>query len=170
MNKKMKYCLKIFAVLLVACAAVSCDDEFEGEIVKDNLPEIPVTFDGATTEGFNPYYTVSYANGNFSITLSIPEDSPLKIKEVTNVVAGTTAINVASLTNPKQYIPGPVAVDGYTYTLTTSLTEFNTNAISGAIAAPPAAGVLTERAFMFSLTMEDDSRIVPVQCRIRVTP
>ena len=70
-----------------AFTIVSCDEEFEGEVVKDNQPEIPVVFEGATTEGFNPYYTVSYANGNFSITVSIPEDSPLKIKEVTNVVA-----------------------------------------------------------------------------------
>jgi hypothetical protein len=170
MIKKMKNCLKIFAVLFVAFSVISCDDEFEGEVVKDNLPEIPVVFDGATTAGFNPYYTVSYANGNFSITLSIPQDSPLKIMEVSNVVAGTTAINVASLTNPKQYLPGPAAVDGYSYTLTTSVTEFNANAISGAIAAAPAPGVLTERAFMFSLTMEDGSKIVPVQCRIRITP
>lgn len=166
----MKHCLKIFAILFVAFSIVSCDDEFEGEIVKDNLPEIPVVFDGATTEGFNPYYTVSYANGNFSITLSIPEDSPMMIKEVTNVVAGTTAINVASLSNAKQYLDAPAAVNGYSYTLSTSLTEFNAKAISGAIAAPPAAGVLTERAFMFSLTMEDGSKIVPVQLRIRVTP
>ena len=170
MIKKMKHCLKICAILFAAFSIVSCDDEFEGEIVKDNLPEIPVIFEGATTEGFNPYYTVSYANGNFSITVTIPEDSPLKIKEVSNVVAGTTAINVASLTNAKQYLASPVAVDGYTYTLTTSLAEFNAKAISGAISAAPAAGVLTERAFMFSLKMEDDSKIVPVQCRIRVTP
>lgn len=170
MIKKMKHCLKIFAVLLVAFAAVSCDDEFEGEVVKDNLPEIPVVFEGATTEGFNPYYTVSYANGNFSITVSIPQDSPLKIQEVTNVVAGTTAINVASLTNVKQYLDGPAAVNGYSYTLTTSLTEFNAKAISGAVTVAPAPGVLTERAFMFSLTMEDGSKIVPVQLRIRVTP
>ena len=170
MIKKMKHCLKIFAVLFAAFTIISCDDEFEGEIVRDNLPEIPVIFDGATTEGFNPYYTVSYANGNFSITLSIPEDSPLKIKEVTNVVAGTTAINVASLGNAKQYLSGPATVDGYSYTLTTSLTEFNAKAISGAVTAAPAPGVLTERAFMFSLKMEDDSKLVPVQLRIRVTP
>ena len=166
----MKYCLKIFAALFVAFSIISCDDEFEGEVVKDNLAEIPVLFDGATTEGFNPYYTVSYAHGTFSINVSIPEDSPLKIMEVSNVVAGTTAINVASLTNTKQYLPGPAAVDGYSYTLTTSITEFNAKAISGAVTAPPAAGVLTERAFMFSLTMEDGSKIVPVQCRIRVIP
>jgi hypothetical protein len=170
MIKKMKHCLKIFTVLLLAVSIISCDEEFVGDVVKDNLPEIPVVFEGATTEGFNPYYTVSYANGNFSITVTIPEDSPTRISEVTNVVAGTTAINVASLTNAKQYLTGPAAVNGYSYTLTTSLTEFNAKAISGAIAAAPAAGVLTERAFMFSLTMEDGSKIVPVQCRIRVTP
>ena len=166
----MKHCLKIFTVLLLAVSIISCEEEFVGDVVKDNLPEIPVVFEGATTEGFNPYYSVSFANGNFSITVTIPENSPLKIQEVTNVVAGTTAINVASLANAKQYLSGPSAVDGYSYTLTTSLTEFNAKAISGAVTAAPAVGVLTERAFMFSLKMEDGSKIVPVQCRIRVTP
>lgn len=166
----MKYYINIFAGLLLALITISCDDEFEGEIVRDNLPEIPVVFEGATTVGFNPYYTVSHAGNNFSITLTVPEDSPLQIREVTNVVAGTTAINVASLANAKQYLTAPVAVNGYSYTLSTSITEFNAKAISGAVAAPPAAGVLTERAFMFLLTMEDGSQIVPVQCRIRVTP
>ena len=170
MIKKMKHCLKIFTVLLLAVSIISCEEEFVGDVVKDNLPEIPVVFEGATTEGFNPYYSVSFANGNFSITVTIPENSPLKIQEVTNVVAGTTAINVASLANAKQYLSGPLAVDGYSYTLTTSLTEFNAKAISGAVTAAPAVGVLTERAFMFSLKMEDGSKIVPVQCRIRVTP
>ena len=162
--------LKIYSAFLLALLVMSCDDEFEGEIVKDSIPEIPVTFDGATTYGFNPYYSVSYAGGTFSLTLSIPSTSKLKIKEVSNIVAGTTAINVASLDNVKQYLDAPVAVDGYTYTLSTSITEFNTKAISGAVTSAPAAGALVERAFMIKLTMEDESIIVPVQCRIRVTP
>jgi hypothetical protein len=41
---------------------------------------------------------------------------------------------------------------------------------SARITAAPAAGTFTERAFMFLLTMQDDSQIIPVQCRIRVTP
>ncbi|MCW5909755.1 MAG: hypothetical protein KIT62_01715 [Cyclobacteriaceae bacterium] len=149
---------------------VSCNDEFEGEIVRDNIPATPVTFEGTTTYGFNPYYTVSYAGNNFSITLKIPDNSPVKIKEVSNIVAGATSINAASLGDAKQYLTTAAAVNGTTYTLTTSITEFNSRAISSPVTAAPAAGALVERAFMFKLTMEDNSIIVPVQCRIRITP
>lgn len=150
---------------------VSCGDKWE--IVKDNRADIPVTFDGATTVGFNPYYSVSYAGNAFTITLSIPSSSKLKIKEVTNIVAGATSINVASITagSSIQYLTGPASVNGTTYTLTTSITEFNTKVPSSArILSAPAAGALVERAFMIKLTMDDDSTIIPMQCRIRITP
>lgn len=167
----MKYLHKVFILLTIGVIGLSsCNDEFEGDVVRDNIPLIPVTFEGAATAGFNPYYMVSHAGGNFSITLKIPDNSSVKIKEVSNVVAGATSINVASLTNAKQYLPGPAVVNGTTYTLSTSITEFNTKAISSPVTTPPAEGALVERAFMFKLTMEDNSTIVPVQVRIRVTP
>lgn len=165
----MKKVINLFIFFFVM-GLISCTDEFEGEIVKDNLAEIPVTFDGATTHGFNPYYTVSYAGGSFSITLSIPEDSPLKIKEVNSIVAGTTAINVASLDGTAgKYNTDAIAVNGTSFTLSTSITEFNTK-VTGAtrITAAPAAGAFTERAFMMRLVMDDNSIIVPMQVRIRV--
>jgi hypothetical protein len=167
----MKYLHKVITLLVLATFALSaCNDEFEGEIVKDNIPLIPVTFEGSTNFGFNPYYKVSYTGDNFSITLSIPDNSTIKIKEVANVVAGATSINVASLTNAKQYLAGVEPVNGTTYTLSTSITEFNAKAISSPVTSKPAEGVLVERAFMFKLTMDDNSTIVPVQVRIRVTP
>lgn len=164
--------LKIFNILVLALIVASCDDEFEHDIVKDNLPEIPVTFDGATTVGFNPYYTVSYANGNFTITLSIPQDAKHQIKEVSKIAAGATSINVATLSGTAgQYLAAPATVNGYTFTLTSSIAEYNSKVPAAArITTAPAAGTFVERAFMFLLTMDDDSIIVPVQCRIRVTP
>lgn len=169
----MKNVLRIFFGLLLITSFASCDDEFEGEIVRDNRPEIPVTFEGATTAGFSPYYTVSYANGNFTITLRIPESSQVRIREVSNIVAGATSINVASLTAPAsiQYLAAPASVNGYTYTLTSSIAEFNTKVPASArITSAPAAGALVERTFMFLLTMEDNSIIVPVPLRLRITP
>ncbi len=166
----MKNAIQILKCFALALMLISCNDEFDGEIVRDSLAEIPVTFDGATTAGFNPYYTVSYANGNFSITMKIPDDARLKIKEVSAMVAGTTAINVASLNGTAgKYITVPVAVNGTSITITSSITEFNTK-VAGAtrVTAAPAAGTFTERAFMFKLTMDDNSVIIPMQCRIRV--
>lgn len=164
-----------FILIAMSSLLFSCDDKFEGEIVRDNKPEIPVTFDGATTVGFNPYYTVAYSGGTGAITisLSIPQNAKLKIKQVENIIAGATSINVASITSASQpqYLTAPVVVNGTTFTLNSSITEFNTKVTSGnRITAAPAAGTFTERAFMIRLRMEDDSFIIPVQCRIRVTP
>jgi len=160
---------------MISCILLmSCDDEFEGEVVRDSVPEIPVTFEGATTAGFNPYYPVSYATGTFEIKLTIPSDSKLKIKEITQVVAGATAINAATLKSPRQYTT-PQAVNGYSFTLTSSIAEYNTKCVPNAdgtfsgVRVNAAPATFTERAFMFLLTMEDGSTIVPVQCRIRIT-
>jgi hypothetical protein len=170
----MRNIINIFLSCLLLVFVVSCDDKFEDDIVKDNKPEIPVTFDGATTVGFNPYYTVAYsAAGTFSITLSIPSTSRLKIKRVENIVAGATSINPGSLTlaSSIQYLTAPVDVNGTTYTLNTSFTEFNTKVAAAArVTAAPAAGTFVERAFQIRLRMDDDTFIIPVQCRIRVTP
>lgn len=167
---KMKNAIRVFIGLLTV-AITACGDKWE--VVKDNRPDIPVIFDGSTSAGFNPYYNVSYATGTISITLSIPKDAKHKIKEVTNIVAGTTSINVASITatTSVQYLAAPAAVGGTTYTLTSSITEFNTKVPASAkITAAPALGALVERAFMFKLTMDDNSTIIPVQCRIRIAP
>ena len=168
----MKNILKVIISVAVSAILLSCSDNFKGDIVRDSISDIPVTFDGATTAGFNPYYTVSYAAGttSFSITLKIPDNAKLKIKEVTNIVTGSTAINVASLNAPAgQYLTSPASVNGTSYTLSTSITEYNTKVTAAnKISAAPAAGAFAERAFMFKLTMDDNSIIVPVQCRIRI--
>jgi len=162
--------------MTISCITLmSCHDDFEGDIVRDNLPEIPVTFEGATTAGFNPYYAVSFASGTFQIKITIPSDSKLKIKEVTRVVAGTTAINAATLKNSHQYIT-PQTVNGYAFTLSSSINEYNKRCVPNAdgtlagVSVDAAPATFTDVAFMFQLTMEDGSVIVPVQCRIRVTP
>lgn len=171
MKKYMKF-LNLLLLLAIPMVLASCDDEFEGEIVKDNRPEIPVTFDGAKTVGFTPYYEVSYASGNISIVLSIPENASKSIAEVSNIVAGATSINVGSLGGTAgQYMTGPTVVNGRTFTLNTTIAEYNTKVTGSArITAAPVAGTLVERAFMFRLTMSDGSLIVPVQCRIRILP
>jgi len=171
MKKYMKF-LNLLLLVATPLVLASCDDEFEGEIVKDNKPAVPVTFEGATTVGFSPYYEVSFASGNISIVMSIPDNASVDIAEVSNVVAGATSINVASLNGTAgQYFTGPVAVNGKTFTLNTTIAEYNTKVTGAArILTAPAAGALVERAFMFRLTMSDGSLIVPVQCRIRILP
>jgi hypothetical protein len=171
----MKNTLRIISFILIGASLLctGCNDAFEGEIVKDNRPPVPVTYPGSTSYGFNPYYTVSFADDDFSIVISIPDNLDVSIAEITNSVAGTTAINVASLTAASSipYVANGTTVNAKTYTINTSITEFNTKvAVASRITAAPAAGVLVERAFMFRLTLSDGTTVVPVQCRIRITP
>jgi hypothetical protein len=165
----MKSILNVIQIFTLAIVLVSCSD-FQGDIVKDNLATIPVTFSGTTTAGFNPYYTVSFKTDTFSLRIQIPADAKLKIKEITKMVAGTTSITVASLDGTAgQYFAAPVELNGVTtYKLSTSVTEFNTKVTGTTKITAPAAGAFNERAFMIRLTMDDGSLIVPVQVRIRV--
>ncbi len=167
----MKNIYSILTIFLALVVCTSCNDEWEDDLVKDNRPEIPVTFPGATTNGFNPYYTVSRAGETITINIAIPESSPLQIKEVTKIVAGATGINAGTLSSGTNYLAAPIAVNGYEATFSTTVTEFNSKvAASAAIPGTIPASPIVERAFMILLTMEDDSEIIPVQVRIRVNP
>ncbi len=166
---------KIALFALLATVFTACNKDFTDDLVKDNKPEIPVTFDGATTYGFNPYYTIPLSgDGVIKITMSIPAGARVKIKEITKAIAGGTAItpgNVTDATKPS-YLAAPVTVNGTTATITTSITEWNTK-VTGATNTIPAsvsAGAFAERAIMFLLTMDDNSTIIPVQCRLRIVP
>ncbi|GAA0528726.1 hypothetical protein [Chitinophaga japonensis] len=170
----MKNILKIFLLVAGVFSLAACDKDFTDDIVRDNKPEIPVTFEGATTSGFNPYYTVQYNGGNatFSFNITIPSNARLKIKEVTKAIAGSTALTVTGLntSSTPSYLDGAVSVGGTSVTITTSIAEFNSKASPAITGAPAAGSSFEERAFYFLLTMDDDSQIVPVQCRIRVMP
>ncbi|KAA2244672.1 hypothetical protein F0L74_01480 [Chitinophaga agrisoli] len=166
---------KITFFALLATMFTACSKDFTDDLVKDNKPEIPVTFDGATTYGFNPYYKLKLSgDGVIKITMSIPSNASVKIKEVTRAIAGATSITPGNVTNAAitSYLDAPVTVNGTTVTITTSITEWNSK-LTGAgnvIPATVTAGTLVERAMMFLLTMEDNSTIVPVQCRLRIEP
>jgi hypothetical protein len=177
---------KLYTILtLVVCVGLfsQCadDGEYDHPINRDNIPAVPILFTGATTYGGNPYYQVSFANGTapVAITISVPDDSPLKIKEITKMIAGTTSITpgnvmTASVVN---YLAAPIAVNGTTTTINTSLTEFNlkvaaasrvTQALVDAATTSTPATPYVERAFLFLVTLEDGSTIISEQVRLRV--
>ncbi len=157
---------------LLAVAFTSCSKDFTDDLVKDNKPEIPVTFEGATTYGFNPYYTIPLSGDSvIRFNINIPGDAPLKIREVSKMIAGGTGITPGNLKDAAvvSYLSGPVAVNGTSVTITTNIREFNTKvSAANRITTAPAAGAFIERAFLFLLTMDDGSEIIPVQCRIRI--
>lgn len=160
----------MFVAATLSLAA--CSDDFENDLVRDNRPEVPVTFTGATTYGFNPYYTVSISGGGtITFTLSVPGESGRSITSLKKITAGGTGITQGTLYDASAAYAADVAVSGASVTFTTSIAEFNAkmsaaNDVPGTIAA----GAFVERAFLFRIVLDDNSEIVPVQCRVRFVP
>ncbi len=170
------------------------DGEYDHPINRNNFPEVPILFNG-TTFGANPYIVVSYQRGTpqqatapFSITLTIPDDVQANFKEITKVFAGATGITPGGLsttvyTTPVPagktlaYFTAPIAASGKSVTINTSLAEFqarlNTAALgvitNAQIDALNATTTYVERAFLFQVTLDDNTTVVTQQFRIRVT-
>src|SRR5690606_2547893 len=150
----------LILLFIIASGLTSCDKDY-GTFNSDNRPEIPVTFPDATTFGFNPYITYSLSSGKeIELKMSIPATSGRTIKEITKVAGGTSSVNAASL-NASTYITSPIAVNSAEYVFKTTLQEF----ISKAKVTPVAGG---EIAFMFLITLDDGTTIIPVQVRARI--
>ena len=130
------------------------------------------SFPGATTFGFNPYYTVPISgSGAITFTLSIPDDAGKKIVTMKKIVAGGTGITPGNLYDATVAYASNLSVDGATVTFNTTLAEFNGKVTAAnKIPATIAAGVFVERAFMFLIVLDDNTEIVPVQCRVRFVP
>ncbi|MFD2597395.1 hypothetical protein ACFSQ3_00410 [Sphingobacterium corticis] len=148
----------------------SCEKDYT-EFYSDNRPEIPVTFDGATTHGFNPYIIVPINDGNISFTLSIPESSGRTITSITRVSGGATSINAGGV-RAATYIASPIPGNGTKATFTTTIAEFrsknaaNNTLIQSFINSTTATQV--EIAFMFLVTLDNGQEIIPVQTRVWV--
>ncbi len=151
--------------LCMAVAFTSCKSDY-GTFYEDNRPEVPVTFPGTTTYGFNPYITKSIKDSTAAIefTLSIPESSGRTIKEITRVSGGGTSINAGGVATAT-YIATPIAGSGTTAKFTTSLSQFKAKSAANR-ALVVANG---EIAFMFLVTLDNGDTIIPVQVRVRIT-
>jgi hypothetical protein len=168
----MKKIYQYIIMFAVALTFASCSDEFDNENVRDNRPDVPVTFTGAKTYGFNPYYTVPISgSGTIQFTLAVPEETGRKIKSLKKITAGGTALTPGSLYDATAAYAANVAVDGTSVTFSTTLAEFNGKmTAANRVPATIAANTFVERAFMFRIVLDDDSEIVTVQCRLRFVP
>ena len=150
---------------------VSCDKDYN-EFYSDNRPEIPVTFEGATTEGFNPYIKVPLTANTFKLTLTIPENSGRKIKEISKVLGGATGINAGGVRSGT-YISSPIAGSNNKVVFNTSVSEFRgKNAANEKLIKDFEASTTLktqEIAFMFLVTLDNGQEIIPVQARVWLT-
>ncbi|WP_020605561.1 hypothetical protein [Spirosoma spitsbergense] len=166
---------KIIRMLLLALLAgggFSCkDDLVYSDLVQDRRPAVPVTFPGTTTFGFNPYITSSLAAGGaIQFTLSIPASSGRTIKEITKVVGGATGINVGTLntaTATTAFNTAPIPGNGTTAVFTTTIAAVKTKYPTVSI-VPAALPNFTEIQFLFLVTLDDGTQIVPEPVRVRV--
>ncbi|WP_128547728.1 hypothetical protein [Larkinella soli] len=164
-----KIAFQILLLTAVAFAGTGCEDDLKySELVQDNRPAVPVTFTGATTYGFDPYYETSVAGGgNIKITLSIPAASGRTIKQITKVAAGATSINVLTLNTGPNYLTAPLAASGTTVEFTTTVKEFATKRPTVAT-TPVALPNFREIAFIFLVTLDDGSEVVATPVRVRI--
>ncbi|GAB3945388.1 hypothetical protein GCM10028805_14380 [Spirosoma harenae] len=164
----------IYSLLLIilSISSFSCkDDLIYSDLVRDNRPAVPVTFPGTTTYGFNPFITSSLAGGGpIEFTLSIPSSSGRTIKEITKVLGGATGITVGNLntaTASTLYNSVPIAGTGTTAVFKTTIADFKTKYPTVAT-APVALPNYTEIQFLFLVTLDDGTQIVPEPVRVRI--
>jgi len=167
-----KILLNLLLLALVAGGSFSCkDDLVYSDLVRDNRPSIPVTFPGTTTYGFNPFIISSLAAGGpISFTLSIPASSGRSIKEITKVLGGGTGITVGNLNSATAATlmnAAPIAGSGTTAVFTTTIADFKKKYPSVST-APIALPNYTEIQFLFLVTLDDGTQIVPEPVRVRI--
>ncbi|RCR71651.1 hypothetical protein [Larkinella punicea] len=164
-----KIAFQFLILSIVAFAGISCKDDYVySDLVKDNRPAVPVTYTGATTYGFDPYYETSVAAGGaIKITLSIPSSSGRTIKEISKIAAGATSINVGTLNTAGNYTAAPIAGSGTTVEFTTTVAEFATKR-PAVPTAPLALPNFREIAFVFLVTLDDGTEIKAVPVRVRI--
>ncbi|MVZ63031.1 hypothetical protein [Sphingobacterium humi] len=161
-----RFFIAIIAILFVGSMS-SCDKEYS-EFYSDNRPEIPVTFEGATTHGFNPYYIQKVSQNDITITMNIPTASGKQIKEISKALGGATSINAGGV-RTSTYLAAPVAGQGTKAVFKTSLTAFkaysaaNAKLINDFVAG---AGTQIQIAFMFVVKLDDGQEIIPVPVQI----
>ncbi|ARK12023.1 hypothetical protein [Fibrivirga algicola] len=167
-----KTIIKSLLLALLIVTSWACKDDLEyGPLVRDNRPAIPVTFPGATTFGGNPFINVPATSGAISFTLSIPSTSGRTIKEITSVAGVGTGTNAASLTTASSVLnTAPIPGTGTTAVYTTSVTAIKTRFPATVIT--PSADPYTPRelAFIFLVTLDDNTQIVTQQVRARLVP
>jgi hypothetical protein len=162
--------IHLFLLAGLVLTTSACKDDLEyGPLVRDNRPDVPVTFTNATTFGGTPYIEISTA-GNTPITfnLSIPSGSGRTIKEI-RVVGGTTGVNAASLnTASNLFQPTAIVGTGTTATFSTTLAAFRTRYPT--VPVTPTGNPVSPReiGFIFAVTLDDGTQIVTVQTRVRV--
>ncbi|MCH7412805.1 hypothetical protein MM213_04855 [Belliella sp. R4-6] len=155
-------------LLVLALFASSCEQDF-GELNRDNVATVPLTFPNATTFGFDPYIEVSLSgDGEIRYEMEIPETSGRTISEITKVVGGASDINVGTLNSGTSYIDDPIQVAGTSTEFVTSISEFEEKVRTNSEGEVTPVEIDEELAFLFLVTLDNGDQIVSTRVRVRV--
>lgn len=167
----MKNIINTIIIALFVTLFSACKKEYT-DLYKDNRPDIPVTYEGATTYGFNPYITQPLSKNEISFTLTIPSGSGRTIKEISKVLAGTTAVNAGGV-RAGTYIAAPIPGNGTRAVFNTSIAAFKASSAANRALVERfeanATATQLQIAFMFLLKLDNDQEIIPVQAQVWLT-
>ena len=161
----------IIAICLLATVAFTSCKKDEFNFLSQSHPDVPITVTNlfGMYNGVPTVSTSVAAGGAISMTLSIPESSGRKIKEITRVGLGTSTANykVVQVTTGL-YSTGPIAANSTSVTFTTSLAEYNTKTGLTTTATPGGATTFLARYFFFLVTLDNGEQIYPLPVRVYV--
>ena len=160
----MKAIFNILISLTMIVGLWSCEEEDDfGVFLRPNIPEIPVTYPNATTWGGNPFIELSLqGTGDIEFIMEIPENSGRSILELTTVAAGNTSVNTRSLTTQDNYLDTPVPGSGNRVIFNTTLSEFSAKRPNIDTDAGDVLG------FIFEITLDNNSVIIPIEVEVRL--
>jgi hypothetical protein len=164
MNKKL-----IIICLISAISFTQCKKN-DFNYLSSNHPAVPVTITNIylVTNGLPTVLTSISGGGAITISMSIPASSGRTIKEITRVGTATTPTNYKVVeVSTGLYNTAPIAVNGTTYSFTTSLTEVAAKT-GTTIATGGTATSFLGRYFYFLITLDDGTQLIPVPVRIYV--
>jgi len=119
----------------------------------------------------SPTVKASKAENKITITLQVPESTGRKIKDVTKIAASTSANwttiysgTVVGTATSQLWSNTPIAVNGSTYTFTTTIDEYKLKTASGT----PASNAFLGRDFYFMLTLDNGETVITENIRVWV--
>jgi hypothetical protein len=168
----MKRLIQYITWSLVMLFAIACKKTEGFNSLSDNRPDVPVTVTNAYDYLPSPTIKASKAENKITITLQIPESSGRKIKEVTKIAASTTANYTAIYSGTavgtgttQLWSNTPIAVNGTTYTFSTTFDEYK---VKTGTTTTPASNAFLARDFYFLLTLDNGQTLIPMYTRVWV--
>lgn len=172
----MRRILSTNILALLGILATSCEKTEGFTSLTDSVAALPVAVTNVYDYLPAPTVKASKAENKITITLQLPGQSGLTIKEVTKIaVAGTASYGpihngtVVGRGANQLWSNTPVAVNAASYTFTTTFTEAQAKSPTAlGLAWPATSNTLLGMDFYFQLKLDNDQTVIPSYVRVFV--